>query len=461
MKPWKTPSLILAAAVAAALPLCGAFAQQAPAAPQPAPAAQPAAPAFKIEAKADRPDAIYKQGETIIFKIQLLSADGKVVEGKSLKYWIKGDGGLKSEGSLSSAAEPLSVQAKLDKPGFVLCKVQFKPEGAEKPVDGFAGAGVDPLLIKSSIEEPADFDAFWAKVKEEVDAVPIKANLVPVEVTDQKLKGKVECFDIKIDCAGGMPVSAYLVKPVGAKPKSCPAYVSYHGAGVRSSNKPLWMAEKGCIAMDLNAHGLENGKPDEFYKALADGSLKDYRTRDCDKRDKIYFKGMFMRVIRSLEYIKSLPEWDGRILIVNGTSQGGGQALVAAGLDPQVTLCEAFVPALCHHVGILEGQESGWPRFIAMKDGQPANPEVVKAVPYYDGANFAKRIKCQSLLSTGFIDTTCSPTSVYVAFNNIPAKDKRIVNDVPANHGVPKETYSIGSQTSEEHIKKMREAAGN
>lgn len=442
-------SLFLAAALAS-LPFSGAFAQQQPAA---APA-----PAFSIDAKAGRPDAIYRQGETIDFKIQLLDSAGKPVEGKTLDYTVRGDGGFSLKGSLTSSSGPQTVNAKLDRPGFALCKVSFKPDGADKPMEMFAGAGVDPLQIKSSIKEPDDFDSFWTGIKKEVAEVPLKASITPVEMTDGNFKGKAECFDVKIDCAGGMPVSAYLIKPVGAKPKSCPAFISYHGAGVRSSGKPLWMAAKGCIAMDLNAHGIENGKPESFYKELADGSLKDYRTRDCDNRDKIYFKGMFMRVIRSLEYIKSLPEWDGRTLIVSGGSQGGGQALVAAALDPDVTLCIAYVPALCHHVGILEGQESGWPRFIKIKDGKPENPEIAKTAPYYDAANFAKRIKCQCLLSTGFIDTTCAPTSVYVAYNNIPSKAKRIVNDVGSPHNVPKETYGIGGQAIDEHLKKMKDA---
>jgi len=457
MKPFRVQALAFAAMLAAvATPFCAVFAQ-APAAP--APAAQPAAPAFKFEAAADRPDALYKQGETISFKVRLLDAEGKPVEGKQIKYDVRGAGGLKLSGSVESSSAPAVIQAKLDRPGFILCKVFFKPEGASANVEGAAGAGVDPLLIKSSAKEPEDFDAFWAKVKEEVDKVPVKAELTPVEVTDANYKGKVECFDVKIDCAGGMPVSGYLVKPVGAKPKSCGVYLSYHGAGVRSSGKPLWMGTKGFIAMDLNAHGLENGKPESFYKELADGALKDYRARDCDNRDKIYFKGMFMRVIRSLEYMKSLPEWDGKILVVNGTSQGGGQALVAAGLDPQVTLCEAFVPALCGHFGYLDSRECGWPRFVQIKDGKPVNPAVVDAVAYYDGANFAKRIKCQCLLSTGFIDTTCPSDSVYTAFNNIPSKNKRISNDIPDTHKVPKETYDLGGKLADEHAKALREGS--
>ena len=57
----------------------------------------------------------------------------------------------------------------------------------------------------------------------------------------------------------------------------------------------------------------------------------------------------------------------------------------------------------------------------------------------YDAASFAKRIKnADCLLSTGFIDTTCAPTSVYVAYNNIPSAHKIIVNMPESGHrGTP------------------------
>lgn len=412
------------------------------------------APEMKIKVESSKGDALYQVGEEIRFNISV-SVDGKPVAGKTLNYNVSGDHGLKLSGTLESGMEPVSVNTGLKAPGFVLCRVSHKDGG--KTVSGIGGAGVDPLLLQTKVLEPADFDEFWNKAKEELGKVPVKAELVPVEVKNEKIKDKVKCFDVKVACAGSMPVSGYLAMPADAKPRSCPALVSYHGAGVRSSNMPLHYAVDGFIAFDVNAHGIENGKPAEFYEQLRNGGLKGYSHRDSDKLGRIYFHDMYLRVIRALEYVKSLPEWDGRILVAVGTSQGGGQALVAAGIDPQVSCCVAYVPALCHHTGVLENITSGWPRFIAMKDGRAVNEDVVKTVPYYDAAIFAKRIKnAACLLSTGFVDTTCPPTSVYVAYNNIPSQDKRIINTPGANHSVPRETYAAGSQFIREHVQKMR-----
>ena len=53
--------------------------------------------------------------------------------------------------------------------------------------------------------------------------------------------------------------------------------------------------------------------------------------------------------MRSLDYVKSLPEWNGKVLIVKGGSQGGAQSIVAAALDNNVTMMIAEVPAMCDH----------------------------------------------------------------------------------------------------------------
>jgi hypothetical protein len=45
----------------------------------------------------------------------------------------------------------------------------------------------------------------------------------------------------------------------------------------------------------VNAHGIENGRPESFYSELASGVLKDYKFKDVDNPEKIYFRAMYMR----------------------------------------------------------------------------------------------------------------------------------------------------------------------
>ena len=192
------------------------------------------------------------------------------------------------------------------------------------------------------------------------------------------------------------------------------------------------------VAFDVNAHGIPNGQPKQFYADLNKGELKGYSHRNKNSRDQFYFKDMFLRVMRALDYVKTLPEWNGKVLIVTGGSQGGGQALVAAALDPQVTLCVANVPAIGDHAGRLAGRRPGWPQLMNSAKTTPANQQVIKASGYFDHNYFAKRIKCETYTGTGFVDFVCPPTSVYAAFNNLPAKTKKYIQTTPtAGHGAP------------------------
>jgi cephalosporin-C deacetylase-like acetyl esterase len=311
---------------------------------------------------------------------------------------------------------------------------------------------VDPLLIKPSLPVPDDFDAFWAAQKAELAKVEMKAKLTPKQGSKN-----VEVFDVQVDCAGGKPVSGYYARPVGAKPKSCAAILTVHGAGVRSSSLggPMGQANRGHISMDINAHGIPNGEPDDFYKKLADGELKDYRSAGREKRETVYFRGMFLRLVRAIDFLTAQPEWDGKVVIVTGGSQGGYQSIDAAGLDPRVTCIAAGVPAGCDHSGNVADRIAGWPKIVPLgKDGKP-DPVILENARYYDAMNFATRFKGDAIFSVGFIDGTCPPTSVYAAYNNLNCRSKSIVNEPRMGHS---STPHIGDEffkVMDAHIKRM------
>ncbi|MGB7157823.1 MAG: acetylxylan esterase, partial [Tepidisphaeraceae bacterium] len=397
-------------------------------------------PAYTIEATTDRPEALYARGEPIAFRLRLKQGD-KAVAGQRLTYKITKDGvGTLGEGSIESSNEPVSVQASLSEPGFVRCEVTFTSPASTQPVSGVAGAGVDPEKIRPSLPVPDDFDAFWAAQKELLAAEPMKPVLTPVESPDES----IETFDVQVNCpAPGNNVCGYLARPKGAAGKSLPAILYPHSAGVRDSDlkHAVRGAKLNAIALDFNAHGLPNGKGEQFYKdQYPNGPFKGYSARGMDDREQMYFRGMYMRLLRALDFLTTLPEWDGKILIVEGSSQGGGQALVAAGLDPRVTLCLASVPAMCDHTGLVANQANGWPKMLRANRDGTLDPKATEVVRYFDAMNFATRIQCPTIVSVGFVDKVCPPTSVFAAYNNIPAGVKKQIVMRPAmGHSFPQD----------------------
>ena len=403
-------------------------------------AAERTAMQYRVQVRAEKEDAIYRTNEKILFNVRVLQ-NGKPLETAPLKYHVVGDGGDKKEGALEIGSGQAQIECSLPHPGLILCTVSFQ-DSEGKTIVGYGGAAVAPQEIRDSRPEPPDFDEFWKRKKEELERLPMNPKLVPIDVEKYEKEG-VNVFDLTVDCIGGKPLRAYLIKPVGAKKGGHPIFINYHGAGTTTGSYvsvALDAAKRGAIALDVNAHGIENGQPPEHYKGLFDNELKGYSRQNPTDREKYYFLGMYLRVFRSLAYMKSLPEWDGKTMAVRGNSQGGGQALVAAGSDPQVTVCRATVPALCYPLGYLDGNFGGWPNELRGKTAETADPAIVQTLPYFDAALFAKRIKGAScFVSTGFIDRTCSPTSVYVAYNNIPTK-KAVFPTPTTDHSVPRAT---------------------
>ncbi|MFA5204016.1 MAG: acetylxylan esterase [Lentisphaeria bacterium] len=412
------PGLLLPAAV------FGAAGGQAPTA---------SAPAFSIVLATDRPAALYAAGETATFHLSLRDAAGQPVAGRTVQVAMAREIAPPQTAAVTTQTVPVAVTLTLDRPGFVLVTATYH-DVSGAAATARAGVGFSPLEIKAPLTRPDDFLVFWRAQLRDLAARPMEPVLTPVApIADGQ--GRVETFDVQLACPGGRPVSGYYSRPVGAKPKSLPAILCLQGAGVRSANRVDWMAAGGtCLAMDINAHGIANGKPAEYYRQLEAGELAGYPGFGAGNRDACYFRGMFLRVARALQFLKAQPEWDGRTLVTWGSSQGGAQALAGAALDPQVTFCAALVPGLCNLSGQAGGLNAGWPGWVVYRDGRPADPAIAKTAPYFDLVNFAPEIKAQTYIDAGLIDTTCPPSGIYAVFNAIRAP-KEILTYPRNGHG--------------------------
>jgi cephalosporin-C deacetylase len=412
--------------------------------------AQTPAPVIALKVVTDHADALYQVGETATFTIDA-SQDGKPLsDGKVVCVFSKDGVQPQPPQTLNVKDGKATAIGKLDEPGFLLLRVTSGKASA------MAGAGYDPLQLKPSMPVPDDFDAFWSAQKAELAKVPMKLTLTPVSSPAKT----VEAFDVQIDCLG-KPVSGYFGRLKGAKPKSLPAILHVHGAGVRSATlgSTYWAAnEGGMLALDINAHGIPNGKPKEFYDALANGELKGYHQSGNKDREQCYFKGMFLRLMRAIDFLTAQPEWDGKTLIVYGASQGGFQAFAAAGLDERVSFICAGVPAGCDHTGSQANRISGWPKLVPNDaDGKP-DPAALQASRYFDNVNFATRAKCQgAAVTVGFIDTTCPPTSVYAAYNAL-TMPKSIHTDVLSGHTSTPAASKFMQEAAFKHVREMKNA---
>jgi cephalosporin-C deacetylase len=412
-----------------------------------------AEPALTLKVVPERESGIYDVGEEAVFIVTVSRGDDRVTDG-SVNFVVDdflaaGKAAGLPQGNVKLGNGPAKVVAKGRRPEFLRCQVTYTPaEG--KAVRASAGVGFSPEEIGLSLPVPDDFDEFWAEQKRQLADVPLGPKLTSVE---NKTNG-VESFNVQVQCLGGAPVSGYFSKPIDAKPKSLPIVLWVHGAGVRSSSLPnsLKGAQAGFLSMDINAHGSPNGKPGAFYSELSRGALNDYRYAGRKSRDTIYFRGMYLRIVRAIDFLTAQPEWDGKTVVAVGHSQGGGQSLVAGGIDDRVTFIAPGVPAICDHSGNSAGRVNGWPKLVPNgADGKP-DSKIQMAARYVDAVNFASRCKAEAIMSVGFIDAVCPPSSCYAAYNALLGK-KSVINEPLMGHAAPQHIQDAFWARIVEHAK--------
>lgn len=405
---------------------------------------------YVVNLTTDKPEALYGVDEDVTFIIQV-QRGGVPVDDPTVEWLVTNDGPEWIGFGISRPVNgEVRVTQRLDRPGFLRMEVTVSGSGGR--VVAQVGAGVDPHLIKPSMPPPDDFDDFWNEKKAALAAIPVDAQLTPVNPGTTG----IELFDVRVDSLGA-PVSGYMARPSNAKEGSLPAILTLHGAGYvsASKNKVIDWAQEGLLALDINAHGIPNGQSASFYTKLGDSELYRYWWQGRESRETFYFLGMFLRVVRAIDFLTAQPEWDGKTLILYGTSQGGAQAMAGAGLDERVSFFVAGVPGMADLTGMVVGRPMGWPNMSDISGmPSPHADAIVETLRYFDGMNFMTRTKADGFFTVGFVDSTCRPTTVYAAYNALH-NDKDIYNDIFAGHENTPEAIRYMREAVHRHILKM------
>lgn len=316
----------------------------------------------------------------------------------------------------------------LSAPGFVDCRFTATIQG--QVYSYHVKVGFSPEKLQPYTEYPKDFKAFWDKTKSEAAAYPMKVErtLAPEYCND-----KVTTYLVKIQAFHeGHNVYGYLSMPKA--PGKYPVVFTPPGAGIHpvDPSKGLFYAENGMIRLETEIHGIRPDLDAKTYKEIArafSGGDNSYFINGIEDRDRYYLKKVYASCVRAIDYLLSLPEWDGKNVVAQGGSQGGALALVAAGLDSRVTVCAASYPALSDMIGYLHNRAGGYPHMFTETRGLN-KPEIIKTLQYYDVVNFARNIKVPTFMTWGFNDNVCPPTTSYAAYNVLTCKKEALITPI-------------------------------
>ncbi len=310
-------------------------------------------------------------------------------------------------------------------PGFRDCQLIAEFDG--KKYKHHIKLGFEPDKLEPYTKYPKDFEQYWKDAMSEADKCPMLVEKAPVPVYSSD---KVDCYLVKLQAyKKDQFIYGYLTIP--KQEGKFPVVLSPPGAGVKPMDtlKHLFYAESGMIRFDMEIHGIRPDLDKETYKeisrAFGNGN-NSYLVNGLDNRDSYYMKKAYLSCIRAIDFLTTLPEWDGENVIVQGGSQGGALALVTAGLDSRVTACAANHPALSDMAGYNAGRAGGYPHLATKFDGMYTS-EKLKTLEYYDVVNFAQLIKVPVFMTWGYNDNTCPPTTSYIIYNILKAEKTSLI----------------------------------
>ena len=375
----------------------------------------PVQPNTWIKAETDRPDAIYKVSESVVFRVTL--AANAPATADELSWVLTLDGArVVGRGLASLSSGAVTVEGTLTQPGVLQLKVTPKANADALGI-GMAGAAFDPYRIEATAKLPADFMEFWTAQKAELAKVPIDAKVSLVAQENPN----VELFEVSFANIGGRRSHGYLAKPKGAT--ALPIMISQPGMGVHPNGlkESRWVignAALGFLALDMSAHDMPMERTPEDEARWK--KFMGYPYIGSDDRMTYYYRQVFLGMIRGIDYMTSRADWNRKAIISSGASQGGGLALIAAALDSRITAVVSVAPALGEHTGPLYGRPDAAPNNLIMgPDKKTPDPRIIAATAYYDTCNFARFVKVPVLMSSGLIDTACPPMTVLSIYNTL------------------------------------------
>lgn len=364
----------------------------------------------------DRTDWTYKTGENVEFSISITQS-GVLVPVENVRYTVMEEkmAPLK-EGSFSLKDGKSKTQKfTMKNPGFLRCEVYATVDGKE--YKGLGTAAFEPEKIKPTVKMPVDFKTFWDGAKAELAQIPMDYKMTHLP---EKSSQHIDVYHVSFQNIRNSRIYGILSIPKGEG--KFPAILSVPGAGIRPYAGDLGKSMRGAISLQIGIHGIPVDMPQEVYNNLSSGGLNGYWHFNNFDKDLFYYKRVYLGCVRAVDFLVSLPKYDGKNLAVQGGSQGGALAITTAALDSRIKYMAAVYPALSDMTGYLNGRAGGWPHVFAPNNLKYYNrPEVIETLAYYDVVNFARVLQTPGFYTWGFNDETCPPTSFYSAFNEIKA----------------------------------------
>jgi cephalosporin-C deacetylase len=278
-------------------------------------------------------------------------------------------------------------------------------------------------------EKPKDFDEFWDKQIANMKSIDPKIELIPAGIESSY----AECYDLYFTGVDGARVYAKFIKPKNTK-KLCPAVLQFHGYTGNSGDwydKLPYAAAGYCIAA-LDCRG--QGGKSEDVGGVKGNTHRGHIIRGAeDGQEKLLFKSIFLDTAQLANIVMAMDFVDENRVGCFGGSQGGALTIACASLEPRIKRLAPVYPFLCDYRRVWDmdldidayAELRDW--FRRFDPTHEREEEFFNTLSYIDLKYLSPRIKGETIMFTGLMDTICPPSTQFAAYNNMKCKKDVVI----------------------------------
>ena len=253
----------------------------------------------------------YAPGEKAVFVIRALR-DGAPATGCRLT-WSAGPEMLPPvrSGTVALTGEDVRVDGgALDRPGFL--RLEAIVEDGARRYRAVGTAAFSPEDIRPAVGEPRDFDAFWQAGRAALSALPIDARRTPLP---DRGTATLDAYEVSLQNVGPGAKGASRLFGILTEPKApgrYPALLRLPSAGVYGAADLVKDDYDRTLILTIGIHGVPLTLDPGVYHLLGAGALKGYWDFHLDSKEEYYYRRVYLGCLRAVDYLASLPNWDGK-----------------------------------------------------------------------------------------------------------------------------------------------------
>ncbi|NCO35717.1 MAG: hypothetical protein AUJ92_08560 [Armatimonadetes bacterium CG2_30_59_28] len=272
---------------------------------------------------------------------------------------------------------------------------------------------------------PDDFTDFWRVALDESNTIPLDIQMTHVP---EKSTNTVDAFKVSYATLGGRRIYGWYSRPKAEGRYA--AHIRFPSSGIYPLAQPEMATDRCCLWIMI--HGFD---VDLSNMPQGDDPGKNYWTAGIQSPKTSMWRTIYVSLVRAVDFMLAQPQVDPNRVAVVGGSQGGGLAMVCAGLDSRVKFCMPNHSGLPRLDWTVKHTPGYWPFGMNVKPEGQTEEQFLKTLSYFDPANFTQDIQCPVAAEIGMMDTVTAAGNQICALAHVPKEKLFLVCSPWAMHG--------------------------